>query len=271
MKNRGLGNDDCNFWCRLKKNVKRNVRKLVAAVLTFNPGVIAVAVGTVVGDSINWGFINFRGALPSQDVTDQEAAILENWNNNNFIPFVQKIEELLTGNNTQKNTALTLIQVYIQALRNEIIEDGVPGLSVDAQQMRLAFVIDVLSDLTSTLSDPPLVLTQVNVDNSIKALMKEVQGDLRFIPSSVEVNLYEANTKPVDINLNLTKSTKAEVIAQNLVVQNPANTPVDAIIDGVPPQNLTPNNKWLGKLLKVVGISGLCYGVIKMFSKNKSK
>lgn len=246
MRNRGLGNDKCGFFCRLKNKIKANWKKLGVALLTGNVFVIAPVLAKTFFPE-TFGGLNFRKKPFSEDnLTDQEKQIIENWNDNQFLPFSLKIENLLTGKNAQKNEALIAMKIYVDSLTAQL-EKGVAiaGLSKEAIAIKLTYVLDVFTDATATLAQAPDQLTLVVASKSL-SVFSDVQSDLVYMPTSVEVKLLRIDVTDSKLELGPKKSTKA---AEELLNQNPNNQPPVDIVE------IKTESKGFAKLLPKIAVA----------------
>lgn len=210
MQNRGLASGK-GFFGRLWGKVKSRSAVLVGALVTGNFGVAAAVVLTSIAE-VTFGFDmpdlglwspNVNNVESDYEPTQSEQIVLEKWNDENFIPFFNKIESLMIGTNEDKNKALILMAIYEAALTKQIAEKNYPmRLSEKATVYRLAFVQTIFADVRATLTVEPSVSKTETTANWISQ-MSEVSSDLNLVPASVEVKTLSTKSLPVDVDLNL--------------------------------------------------------------------
>jgi len=143
---------------------------------------------------------------------EKEFKAIEFWNENLYIPFLQKIEQLITGTNTQKNQALSMMVIYENTLKEHLLANNqnillVDNMSYDCLLHRYAYVLDIHNDIRNMLTIKPSQKTTIQTSTYSQELINIFNSiaytEINYIPTKTEVLLFPADTPVVDINLNI--------------------------------------------------------------------
>src|SRR5690606_26658063 len=97
---------------------------------------------------------------PDNLLTETEKVLFEQWQDDVFVPFLKRVETLLTiDNNNQRNIALKMMYAYAFALKQQASNavSNFSGLSVQALKLRHVYVVNVMDDVIKALSIAPSV------------------------------------------------------------------------------------------------------------------
>jgi len=201
-------------WC--KQKAKTKLGKLII-------GTVATSLfGGVVGGIIYSLLAPLTDLANTFNITDKyqpksekEFKAIEFWNENLYIPFLQKIEELITGTNAQKNQALSMMSIYENTLKEHLLANKpnvgmfellTDSMSYDCLLHRYVYVLDIHNEIRSMLTITPSQKIKIETSTYLQEF-KNIFNSIAFteinhIPTKTEVLLLPADAPVVDINLN---------------------------------------------------------------------
>jgi|GEM_PF-1455780 len=171
--------------------------------------------------------------------TQKERDAIIYWNENLYIPFLQKVEKLIIGTNQQKNQALEMLAIYENMLEQQLTDlnndyigrqMGTNNISFEGLWHRYFYVLDIHKDIRNMLTFTPNQKTIINT-NDYKQEFQNIFNNIAyteivFFPTEVEVSLIPADAPVVDLNLNIPHD-KAQAQAWDLTLTATEPTTAD--------------------------------------------
>jgi len=254
----GLGNDGGGFWNWCKRKAKSKLGQIGIGLLTGGiMGAVAATIKVFVLDESGLYaplLVNQQYNISDdyEPETELERTRLVNWHDNLYLPFLQKIEQLITDTNQQKNQALVMMAVYENALKNQIIANEntqmfkhvIGGISFSGLLHRYAYVLTLHNEIRNML----LVVPNEKTSSKTSGYKQELKhffndtnySELEYIEPTIDVLLLPAEAPAVDVDLNLpTEKNQTEDLNTKVASPITANGKniAEAIIEVVKTKN----------------------------------
>lgn len=223
------------LWNKVKQNAVSYILDAVGMSIGGIVGVIAVNAVKQLILSVTEG--NWRPALPEdieEYLTDSDLIIIEQWNDNIFVPFMAHISSLIDSGDTDKiNTALREMAVYENALENSALkEDPTFGLTYWGLMAKYGYVYSIFSEIRNILGPGK---TETFTSSQVVSQLLPILGsvELKNVDSTIQFHKVSTLSSTKTIKSNDLISIKSNDLISKSPIKSCMNCSKDETITDI--------------------------------------